>query len=79
MNDTNATGRDRLDASGDDFYAALMAAHEGLSLDESARLNARLVLLLANEVGDIDRLKAILAAADVRSDRATNRASPAAP
>jgi hypothetical protein len=59
----NAIGRDRLGASGDDFYAALMAAHEGLSLEESTRLNARLVLLLANEVGDLERLRAVLAAA----------------
>jgi hypothetical protein len=56
-------GRDRLGPAGDDFYAALMAAHDGLSLDESARLNARLVLLLANQVGDLERLKAILKAA----------------
>ena len=59
----NDVGRDRLGGAGDDFYAALMAAHEGLSDEESARLNARLVLLLANEVGDPDRLKAVLAAA----------------
>ena len=45
-------GTDRLGAAGDDFYAALMAAHEGLTFDESVRLNARLVLLLANRVGD---------------------------
>jgi len=56
-------GRDRLGPAGDDFYAALMAAHEGLSFEDSAALNARLVLLLANEVGDLDRLKAVLAAA----------------
>ncbi|WP_048649314.1 DUF2783 domain-containing protein [Nitratireductor soli] len=56
-------GRDRLGAAGDDFYAALMAAHDGLSFEESARLNARLVLLLANRVGDIAVLKAALAAA----------------
>ena len=36
----------------DDFYAALIAAHEGLSEDESLALNARLILLLANQVGD---------------------------
>lgn len=36
----------------DDFYAALIAAHDGLSDDESAALNARLVLVLANHVGD---------------------------
>ncbi|GAB5508119.1 MAG: hypothetical protein Rhirs2KO_32820 [Rhizobiaceae bacterium] len=56
-------GRDRLGAAGDDFYAALMAAHEGLSFEESARLNARLVLLLANQVGDLETLKKALVAA----------------
>ena len=56
-------GRDRLGAAGDDFYAALLAAHEGLSFEESARLNARLVLLLANQVGDLETLKKALAAA----------------
>lgn len=56
-------GKDRLGAAGDDVYAALTAAHEGLSLEESARLNARLVLLLANEVGDVERIKAVIGAA----------------
>lgn len=60
-------GRDRLGAAGDDVYAALMAAHDGLSAQESARLNARLVLLLANEVGDFDRLSALIEAARRRS------------
>jgi hypothetical protein len=36
----------------DGFYAALVAAHEGLTDAESAALNARLVFLLANQVGD---------------------------
>jgi len=36
----------------DGFYEALLAAHEGLSDDDSNELNARLVLLLANQVGD---------------------------
>jgi hypothetical protein len=36
----------------DGFYAALLAAHEGLSEAQSADLNARLVLLLANQCGD---------------------------
>jgi len=39
-------------ADQDGFYAALLKAHEGLSDAESARLNARLVLILANHVGD---------------------------
>ncbi|GGA31259.1 DUF2783 domain-containing protein [Neptunicoccus cionae] len=36
----------------DGFYAELLAAHEGLSEAESYALNARLVLLLSNVVGD---------------------------
>jgi len=36
----------------DGFYAALLQAHEGLSDAQSAVLNARLVLLLANQCGD---------------------------
>jgi hypothetical protein len=59
----NPIGRDRLGASGDDFYALLMAAHEGLTFEESSRMNARLVLLLANEVGDLERLRQIVSAA----------------
>ncbi|WP_298849437.1 DUF2783 domain-containing protein [uncultured Ruegeria sp.] len=36
----------------DDFYAELLAAHEGLEKADSDALNARLVLVLANHVGD---------------------------
>ena len=36
----------------DGFYAELLEAHEGLSEAESHALNARLVLLLSNVVGD---------------------------
>jgi hypothetical protein len=35
----------------DGFYAVLVAAHEGLTEAQSAELNARLVFLLANQVG----------------------------
>jgi Protein of unknown function (DUF2783) len=34
------------------FYEQLNLAHQGLSRDESEALNARLLLLLANQVGD---------------------------
>ncbi len=47
----------------DDFYEALLDSHAGLTLAQSHDLNARLVLLLANQVGDLDVLKATLAAA----------------
>jgi hypothetical protein len=36
----------------DGFYAALVAAHDGLTDAQSAALNARLVFLLANQIGD---------------------------
>lgn len=52
-----------LGTSGDDVYAALMAAHEGLSDAESARLNARLVLLLMNHIGDRAVIEAAISAA----------------
>jgi hypothetical protein len=47
----------------DDFYQALIEAHAGLTEAQSAALNARLILLLANQVGDLDTLRAALAAA----------------
>jgi hypothetical protein len=37
---------------GDDVYEALIRGHEGLSDEESAALNARLVLILANQLRD---------------------------
>ena len=47
----------------DDFYQALIEAHAGLTEQESAALNARLILLLANQVGDLETLKEAIAAA----------------
>jgi anthranilate phosphoribosyltransferase len=47
----------------DDFYQALIEAHAGLSEQDSAALNARLILLLANQVGDLATLKEAIAAA----------------
>lgn len=41
-------------AEPDQVYAAILAAHKGLSPDQSAALNARLVLILVNHVGDGD-------------------------
>jgi hypothetical protein len=37
--------------SADDFYEALLNAHQGLSAEQSHAMNARLVLLLANHIG----------------------------
>ena len=49
--------------SPDDFYEALIAAHDGLDEAASHALNARLVLLLANHIGTLDVLREALAAA----------------
>ena len=45
---------------GDDFYEALIRAHEGLSETQSQALNARLVLILANHIGDLAVLREAL-------------------
>ncbi len=47
----------------DGFYEAWLDAHQGLSDAESADLDARLVLLLANQVADIGVLRDCIAAA----------------
>ncbi|MDQ3189091.1 MAG: DUF2783 domain-containing protein [Pseudomonadota bacterium] len=47
----------------DDFYQALIDAHAGLTDEQSAALNARLVLLLANQIGDLALLWQAIAAA----------------
>jgi Protein of unknown function (DUF2783) len=54
----------------DRAYRALIEAHRGLSDEESAALNTRLVLILANHVGDQDVLEAAIALAKSRSSRA---------
>jgi hypothetical protein len=47
----------------DGFYEQLMDAHAGLSREDSELLNARLVLLLANQVGDARVLEECVEAA----------------
>jgi hypothetical protein len=50
-------------ADPDALYAAILAAHEGLSEADSVALNARLVLLLANHIRDREVLDEALATA----------------
>ncbi|MDH3738573.1 MAG: DUF2783 domain-containing protein [Alphaproteobacteria bacterium] len=47
----------------DDFYQSLIDAHAGLSDAQSELLNAKLVLLLANHIGDDTVLAEAIAAA----------------
>lgn len=54
----------------DESYARLIATHDGLTEAESHALNARLVLILMNQVGDAATIAEALALA-----RATGRAS----
>jgi len=41
----------------DDFYAALVELHRGLSDAQSELVNAKLILLLANHIGDAEVLR----------------------
>jgi hypothetical protein len=47
----------------DGFYDELLQAHKGMSDEESVAYNARLILTLANHIGDRTVLRAALEAA----------------
>lgn len=47
----------------DGFYDELLRAHESLSKEQSDALNARLILVLCNHIGDREVIRAALAAA----------------
>lgn len=63
-------------AAPDDFYESLIGLHRDLSDEQSALVNAKLVLLLANHVGDAEVLREAMAAATQGITRAVT--SPAA-
>lgn len=48
---------------GDDFYELLIETHRDLSDEQSEQLNARLILLLANHIGDMGVIREALAIA----------------
>jgi Protein of unknown function (DUF2783) len=50
-------------SSPDDFYQELIDTHRDLTEAQSALLNARLILLLANHIGDLTTLREALDAA----------------
>lgn len=45
---------------GDDFYESLIETHRDLNEEQSAMVNARLILLLANHIGDVAVLRAAM-------------------
>ena len=50
-------------AAPDDFYERLIATHRGLTDEQSELVNAKLVLLLANHIGDPEVLAQAMNAA----------------
>jgi anthranilate phosphoribosyltransferase len=52
----------------DAAYRLIAQAHRGLTAQESAALNARLVLILANQCGDMTVLREALALAKAAAD-----------
>jgi Protein of unknown function (DUF2783) len=50
-------------AVSDDFFEALLGMHVGLNEEQSELLNAKIILLLANHIGDRDVLAEALALA----------------
>ena len=63
---------------GDAFYDTLIAAHHGLTDAQSELLNARLILLLSNHVGNLSVLREAitLARAGVAETAAVNGPAP---
>lgn len=53
----------------DDFYAQLLELHDGLSDAESHKLNAKVILMLANHIGDAEVLNETLTYAREKSRR----------
>ena len=55
----------------DGFYERLLDAHQGLSAAQSDAFNARLILLLANQIGDADVLAHCIDAARIDAAQQT--------
>ena len=59
-----ATLKDTLNiAAPDEFYAELIDLHRGLNDGQSRLVNAKLILLLANHVGDLSVIRQAMKAA----------------
>ena len=58
----------------DGFYEELLAAHEGLTTEQSFELNVRLLMLLANQVGRRAVLSQCIELARAGRDQGTPRA-----
>jgi hypothetical protein len=56
-------------AAPDEIYNAIVSAHQGLSAEQCRAFDARLILLLANHVGDEAVIREALAAAHDTLDK----------
>lgn len=54
---------------GDDFYQSLIDLHRGLSDQQSAQVNAKLILILSNHIGDIAVLREAMSLARGDADQ----------
>jgi hypothetical protein len=63
-------------AAPDDFYESLIDLHRELSDEQSALVNAKLILLLANHVGDAEVLREAMAVAVQGVARAVSPPAP---
>ena len=52
----------------DGFYQTLVKMHDGLSVEQSLELNARVILLMAAEIGDEQILHQLLQRAIAKDD-----------
>lgn len=66
-------------AEPDRLYRALTLAHRGLSDEESAMLNSRLVLILASQIGDPLAIEEAIALARSAGIQATGRDGTVSP
>jgi len=60
----------------DEVYEALIELHRDLDDASSRRIDARLILLLAAEIGNADTLKRLIAAAREEADAGRRASSP---
>jgi uncharacterized protein DUF2783 len=64
-------------AAPDEFYEALIETHRDLSPEQSQLVNAKLILLLANHIGDLTVLRQAMAKARVGVAPGTGGGGPA--
>jgi hypothetical protein len=64
-------------ADPDRAYRLLIDAHRGLSDEASAALNARLILILANQLGSLEALSSAIALAQLTASATTAESGPA--